>query len=831
MPRCAALRHRLLSAVVAALIVGTATDTSHAATYYVAPPPAGNDANAGTQAAPWRTLQKAGDVAGAGDLVTVLAGTYQGFRPRKSGTAQAPVRFLAQTGVVVTSPGASNSNGDNIWVRDVDYVVVDGFESTGAPRAGIAVQGEPDANATGVVIRNCFCHHNSRWGIFTGFARDLLIEANETSYSAIEHGIYVSNSGDRPTVRRNHVHHNNASGIQLNADPAEMGPDPNDPQGDGIIVDALIEQNVIHDNGTAGGAAINLASVRTSLIRNNLLYANRSTGIAGWDDGDGNEFGTRDNRILGNTIVQGNSSIQPDTARFAIGLKDGSINNAVFDNVLIHYGGRGSLEVDPSSQPGLQSDYNVVVNLFSDDTDFLTAAQWRALGFDLHSTVVVPSPSLFANQAGGDYHLVATSAARDAGTTLTDLPTDLDGTARPQGAAVDCGAYELAGGAASPTPTATVASATSTPTRTASATPTRTATPTGTRTASATATATRTQSATPTATTTASVTASATPSHTPTATATAVPTGGSHIAGALRSLSGDHPIAGAALRLDGAAAFSTASDAAGAFQLSGVPDGSWRLTPSKSGNRGNGVSALDAAYVLQFVAGMRQLDAQQQLVCDVTASGALTALDATRILQLTVGLLPELPAATACASQWLFVPQGTSSATRTLIQPALLDGVCTPGAIVYSSLSADLAGQDFRGLLLGDCTGNWQPPAAAFVQRASAPPPHLTRLRRAPGRRLRAALVMRTDTTVQALEATLGVDPSRLHLLRARAALGARSAAVEFNEPTPGRVLLAMASPGFIPAGVRVAIVLEFASLSPDAIRSGIEIQRVLENE
>jgi len=103
-------------------------------------------------------------------------------------------------------------------------------------------------------------------------ARDLVIEGNETSHSAIEHGIYVSNSGDRPIVRANRVHDNHASGIQLNADPAQQGPDPNDPQGDGIIEDALIEDNVIHDNGAGGAAGINLASVRSSLIRNNLLY-------------------------------------------------------------------------------------------------------------------------------------------------------------------------------------------------------------------------------------------------------------------------------------------------------------------------------------------------------------------------------------------------------------------------------------------------------------------------------------------------------------------------------------------------------------------------------
>ena len=367
---------------MAALLLGAAADTSRGATYYVSP--LGLDANPGTQAAPWLTLQKAGDVAGAGDTVSVLPGLYQGFRPRQSGTAGAPLRFLAQPGVVITAPGPANSNSDNIWVRNVDYVVIDGFESTNAPRAGIAVQGEPDANAIGIVVRNCRCHHNTRWGIFTGFARELVLENNETSHSAIEHGIYVSNSGDRPTVRGNHAHHNNASGIQLNADPAQMGDDPNDPEGDGIISGALIERNVIHDNGAAGGAAINLASVRGSLIRNNLLYANHSTGIAGWDDGFDPQYGTRDNRIVGNTIVQAANS------RFAIGLKNGSINNVVLDNILLNAGPRGSLDVDPESQPGLLSDYNIVVDEFADDDNFLDLAEWRALGFDAHSIVSTP---------------------------------------------------------------------------------------------------------------------------------------------------------------------------------------------------------------------------------------------------------------------------------------------------------------------------------------------------------------------------------------------------------------------------------------------------------
>ncbi|HOS75671.1 MAG TPA: DUF1565 domain-containing protein, partial [Verrucomicrobiota bacterium] len=45
-----------------------------AATYYVAL--SGNDANSGAQTAPWRTIQKAADVAGAGDTVLIGSGNY-----------------------------------------------------------------------------------------------------------------------------------------------------------------------------------------------------------------------------------------------------------------------------------------------------------------------------------------------------------------------------------------------------------------------------------------------------------------------------------------------------------------------------------------------------------------------------------------------------------------------------------------------------------------------------------------------------------------------------------------------------------------------------------
>jgi hypothetical protein len=53
---------------------------------------------------------------------------------------------------------------------------------------------------------------------------------------------------------------------------------------------------------------------------------------------------------------------------------------------------------------------------------------------------------------------------------------------------------------------------------------------------------------------------------------------------------------------------------------------------------GNGtVSSLDASWVLQFVAGMRNFTPNQQLLADATGNGSVTAFDATRILQASTG--------------------------------------------------------------------------------------------------------------------------------------------------------------------------------------------------
>ena len=50
--------------------------------------------------------------------------------------------------------------------------------------------------------------------------------------------------------------------------------------GDGVISGAVVEGNVIYDNGRAGGSGINGDGVQSSRIANNLLYDNHASGIS-----------------------------------------------------------------------------------------------------------------------------------------------------------------------------------------------------------------------------------------------------------------------------------------------------------------------------------------------------------------------------------------------------------------------------------------------------------------------------------------------------------------------------------------------------------------------
>ena len=133
-----------------------------------------------------------------------------------------------------------------------------------------------------ITVKNCHVHDSIYTGIFDGFADYATYEDNVTHDNG-EHGIYHSNSADYAVIRGNTSYSNTACGIHMNGD-ISMG-------GDGIISYCLIERNICYDNPS--GSAINCDGVSDSIIRNNLLYNNRGSGISLYG-GDAAESSSRD---------------------------------------------------------------------------------------------------------------------------------------------------------------------------------------------------------------------------------------------------------------------------------------------------------------------------------------------------------------------------------------------------------------------------------------------------------------------------------------------------------------------------------------------------------
>jgi len=390
---------RILLRLFASILIVLTAAVSHATTYYVTPN--GNDANAGTSAQPWRTLQKSANTARSGDLVLVANGTYVGMHITADGTAAAPITFRANgSNVLVNARNASTP--DNINIEGGNYVTVDGFIVEDAPRVGIRA-----VTATGIRILNNTVRRSGLTGILTGYTPSIEITGNSASGSLQEHGIYVSNSTspvDNPIIRGNESFDNNQNGVQLNGD-CWVG-------GDGIISGAMIEGNIVHHNNWKG---FSLISVQNSTIRNNLIYENGlSAGAGAIHLADQPDCAKPSN----NNIVVNNTIHEPRIT--GIRMSNGSTANTIFNNLVV----ASTLSYTIVDEAG---------------GNFIDAA----------SNMKLASLSgLFVAPGSENYRLAPASAALNRAVTVyrsTSVPTsDIDGTNRPQGPLPDVGSYERA---------------------------------------------------------------------------------------------------------------------------------------------------------------------------------------------------------------------------------------------------------------------------------------------------------------------------------------------------------------------------------------------------
>lgn len=388
-----------------------------------------------SRAEPCREIASAVGLAHPGDVILVADGTYASFTVAgMRASAAAPLTIFAQGASVFVTAGRR----DSIAVVNSFYVTIDGLNAIGGARAGAGV-----LCSNHVTIKNGRFVANKRWGIFAGFSDDLVLEHDETGGSQREHGIYASNSADRPIIRGNLVHDNASSGIQINADGDEKPDDDcawkqSGGAADGICTGAVIEDNVIFGNGVRGGGAINLDGVQASVVRNNVLYGNHATGIVNYK-GDGSG-GPKGMLIVGNTLVQ--------AARARQGLQFLSTEgpNLVRDNVLFHPDAdKAGLELGTAADvANVDSDNNVLDRFILDSNDTVVPLAVLQRTYKRDRASVGSGGDLaavFKNAAGGDLRLADGSPAIGKGVFVADAPVDQKGVARAAGS-VDVGALQ-----------------------------------------------------------------------------------------------------------------------------------------------------------------------------------------------------------------------------------------------------------------------------------------------------------------------------------------------------------------------------------------------------
>jgi Right handed beta helix region len=181
---------------------------------------------------PWCTLQRAVSAARPGDSVWVLPGRYRGtVRPTVSGSASAPIRFVALSGgVTIDAAGAAVA----LKMIGVDRLWFEGFAVTGAAGQGVFVD-----NSTGVTLTRLSVTGNGAQGIQVR-ASGLTVSDSTVARNGLA-GIseLVGSAGN--TYRQNTITKNGKDGPLYNGDGIQLN---------GVA--ATVSGNTITDNGDPG---------------------------------------------------------------------------------------------------------------------------------------------------------------------------------------------------------------------------------------------------------------------------------------------------------------------------------------------------------------------------------------------------------------------------------------------------------------------------------------------------------------------------------------------------------------------------------------------------
>ena len=486
----------LAAAALLALAASPAAASASGRSFFVST--TGSDANPGTKAQPWRTIQKAADTVPAGSTVEIRGGTYrERVVVRVSGAPGAWITFRSYDGEHVlldgTGLGPYEGIAGMVAIDSRSYLAFEDLEIAHlhdlADRyvpAGVFVTGTAHHIALrgldvhDIRTASADAHGIAVYGTSGDDAiHDVAIEGNRVhdNHLGSSESVVVNGNVRDWTITHNHIWRNDNIGIDaigfegkaprndqardgyiadnLVTDIDSLGNPAYDEEGggncrcaDGIYVDGgrdlLIERNTVLRSNIALEIASehSFGSATKVLARDNLLSDSTTIGLAmgGYDTERGQ---TIDARVVNNTFVNNDT--------LATGSGEILLQYRVYDSQILNNIVVANAQAIMIANPYVENAGNVV-----DGNDWWVVGvppakatwQWknvtyhgfanyrRATGNDAHS--VLGDPLLGAGWRPGPG-----SPAIDAGLeTPLAGPLDLYGAARRQGAGIDIGAVE-----------------------------------------------------------------------------------------------------------------------------------------------------------------------------------------------------------------------------------------------------------------------------------------------------------------------------------------------------------------------------------------------------
>jgi hypothetical protein len=406
--------------------LATSTPTSQPAipsskVYYVATN--GNDANAGMELQPFRTLSKGASVLQPGDTLLVKPGSYaEGLSDAiPSGmdwSKPVTIRAYDPNNRPILMP-ASGSN----WVlhfqtyqrQVVHHIIVDGFVLDAKSVVNDAVKITMGANHIRLInseVRNSPNQGILTSGVGSDYNEFIRLDIHDNGIDTqFDHGMYISTSAN--LIDGCLIHHNSGYGIHLFSEDSAYKPNNN-----------IVRNNRLYDGqGRHGGMIISVGD--GNLAYNNLLY-NTPAGIEV-------AYDASNSKVYNNVIYGLTGGTAGSWNGIGIYIDATGASNSIYDNISSNNSGAG-IRNDASGN-----------TLIQNNLTYQNAQDIATNGAATLSANITERDPLFVDPANYDFHLKTNSPAIDAGLTLPEVPVDHDNISRPQRTSSDIGAYEYSG--------------------------------------------------------------------------------------------------------------------------------------------------------------------------------------------------------------------------------------------------------------------------------------------------------------------------------------------------------------------------------------------------